>query len=962
MTETTPPIQARDQGFQALSIPTGALVGGTTPSWAALSGQKFFHRVFFQAPVAPTFTTIPAGFGSGHARGAVVNDSGSLTTDFKLAAAIVIDDSESVRWCDPSGRRQTEIPALIGALWQRYAATVSVTRNGQTTSETFYPSFADIWTFGTEDQETTGGYTNNLTALSLKASALYANGKDSSLYAAAELAVSGVSPQSIVDAILAPGDAVGNAQRMDAVAQYLQARSLLGLTAVQQFWAAQSFPSQWDGTASDIKNHDDVSTFVAQRFAAGFTPVAFLIADGDDDSSLSAAQVAVTAQSAWGEDGVAVHTYGLGASHVEGGLRQVSALSGGHHFDISRGGAGQDWSAASASFLHGQPNSLFAAHWTRSFDYDLPTWIDSVHAVYTHSAGQSVDSGARAEFRFTRDRLTWSDWSSVQANAVNGQGRYDARVDIKDEVLGLQYRVTLTDGWNGSAPLLPAVLTLEHVVVTPSFQYLITLPQASAGMLFEYLLSAAVDLPRSARLSWGIVRGDSTDFADFETVINGRDGCLPNRQESLQFTPLVVRSGLQTTTTDNAAFQVIGPDSLPAHWTSADQVQVIQGNFPIDNTTGLYSLDGSRGIVYFKNPQLSVITTTVTVTTPQKLYTSIGEPCTSRDQRTYFPANGRWPHDATVIVLVNGAIVRGGYWSSADEGTITFAKERERTDIVTVYVQHAGSFRVGVELRNYGQSPISLDNFGLFFTAQENGSLLFHFRNTPVPSLLSGSLTLQPSGATIYQRLEVAYAFHSVDGNQEQGSGISWWRYRPGETTSGYASAQAVGGHVFAEISAANGLPDYGGRTVQRKADVSVQGQLGLFHQGDQVFVTVTPSDGIHTGTAVNSPIITLLGNQPPVVTAALVSALGKSVNPQGQATVPALAVLQASYTYGDAGGAQDQSLVTWRLQDQPTAFFVGQTIPASTTKKGQILNFEITPYDGQTYGIPQQSDTVIVS
>ncbi|MFM9500542.1 hypothetical protein ACKI1Q_44160, partial [Streptomyces galilaeus] len=86
------------------------------------------------------------------------------------------------------------------------------------------------------------------------------------------------------------------------------------------------------------------------------------------------------------------------------------------------------------------------------------------------------------------------------------------------------------------------------------------------------------------------------------------------------------------------------------------------------------------------------MTVTVDIITPQMLYLTNGEPTTTKDGRTYYAQNGRWPQDATAIVLVNGKIVRGGYWASPEDGTVTFAKEHERTDLVTIYIQHAGVF------------------------------------------------------------------------------------------------------------------------------------------------------------------------------------------------------------------------------------------------------------------------------
>jgi hypothetical protein len=56
------------------------------------------------------------------------------------------------------------------------------------------------------------------------------------------------------------------------------------------------------------------------------------------------------------------------------------------------------------------------------------------------------------------------------------------------------------------------------------------------GMMFETLLSAAAFLPDTATATWGVSRGDSTDFADFAPVHIARKGTLPNRQSGIVFT------------------------------------------------------------------------------------------------------------------------------------------------------------------------------------------------------------------------------------------------------------------------------------------------------------------------------------------------------------------------------------------------------------------------------------------
>ncbi|MGL1636581.1 hypothetical protein ACSTI0_00825, partial [Vibrio parahaemolyticus] len=92
-------------------------------------------------------------------------------------------------------------------------------------------------------------------------------------------------------------------------------------------------------------------------------------------------------------------------------------------------------------------------------------------------------------------------------------------------------------------------------------------------------------------------------------------------------------------------------DGNLATWSTTDQVTVYVNGRAISSAN--YSLNGGLAQILFNNAQVPSVTVTVDIITPQMLYLTNGEPTTTKDGRTYYAQNGRWPQDATAIVLVN---------------------------------------------------------------------------------------------------------------------------------------------------------------------------------------------------------------------------------------------------------------------------------------------------------------------
>jgi len=839
--------------------------------------------------------------------------------------------------------------------------------------ETFYPALADFWVFGSNILERTSGFTNDLVGtLQVVSTALYERGLISEPYDASAIAFGALSTQSVSDAFVKENDEENNIERMKRVVEYMTGNNWLRHNDIVDYWnilpAAQQ--SEWGTTGGlldeNIPYYSDVRDFVLSRYAMSFVPLAVLLADGDGAGSPST--VAQTLLSGWDSDGIQPYIVGLGGGSRPQGLRTIADESYGFHLSLANGDSGQDWDNLKNSL------DINTATWKRLYDFDAPTYISVINASKSTVSPSSIN----IFYRYTFDRINWSSW-------VEHAGAGDSSLGLK--VLGIEYKIVLHESMLFGEKAISKVSALYHKIVNPGYKYLFTKPQDVDGQVFEYLLSVdtGTDWPSYADLQWGIIRGDSVDFADFESTRRNRKGALPNRQNSLQFTEEVVQDKLSTTTGDFHYYYVKNSSGQTVTWSSTDIITayaLVLGEYREVVPDGS---DGDFGFVYFANEQPSDLLIKVTITTPQHLYSSSGEATTTKDGRTYALANGSWPKDSTAIVLVNGKIKRGGFWLSPDDGTVTFSKERERTDLVTVYIEFQKKFRVGVEIKNYSTvSDVTPANFGLFYTVKENGRLTFLYENTAPPSIVDNFVGIIPNGynePTSTQRLLLDYVFSSADGNTERDTKTTWWRKRPSDpATYSLPEDPTYPGQNFQQITYENietvgmvdrNFPEYNDRTVERKADV---GASDWFKTADIIRVKVTPSDGISEGVTVESAATAITGENVPYVSGVTIAATGKVEDPaaSGNFYVPSGTELRAYYSYTDAdtgtvviNGTTHTSLVEWFINDSQTVYSTAPKIPAGIIIAGQSISFRITPRDGTIpnahIGISVMSENVVV-
>jgi hypothetical protein len=896
-------------------------------AWSEIStgDEDLFFQVYFQASPNPIPATVNIDFTQGMGRSFVVTDGGTLTMDTKALVVVVVDDSQSSGWSEPIlGDRTSQIPAIFNDIW-------SETLNGS-----FQPSFGSVWTFGIEDLNVTG-IINDLTTLGLAGSALFSRGQLSQVVETANLACSELNPQSIVDSVFA-----GNwTLFVTNLVTYLQSISCLGLAGIRTWFENQPIfnRSAWPYTASDstaaaaISSYQDVSTYLVGQWAKSFSPLMILIADGEATATSSPSEVAESAASSWDQYGAPIHSLGLGQGSLEGTLRSISSGVNGRFHELY---SESDWAYSRNSFLHNGGNTLFQSFWGQNFDFENPTWIQSVQSTFTIPTGATCVVSAR----WSADRINYTPWTNLTSTVS---------VTIDQLILALEFQVTMTEGFVNSEKATPSVSNLSYIQVTPGVQRVVTLPQNAGGSIAEYILvNSAVD-PADVRVNWSIIRGATADQTYAEPIRVNRKGYLRDRQRGIQYTPTLVVGPLSTTTSDYMTYQVVDANSQPYTWASNDVVAVTEGSFPIPPSAGYYSVDYATGRIYFGVAQPPGLDVTVTITTPQMLYEFDGEPTTTVDDRTFYAVGGPWPPDASIVVLKNGKPMRGGFFASPQDGTITLATEAETTDIITLYVQYSGLFRVVATVYRYGTDTIDLSNFALSYTSVENLGLASLLNFGPLPQIANGSLVIVPPNPSTSDRVEIQYTYVSGDNTPERNSTTSWWRYRTGYTP---VMGDVVDTNGFIKITA------YADRTIIKPADLGA-GQI--FRQADQIYVDVTPSDGYNFGSTYSSPAATLRGTIPPYVTDLLtVSTAGNNVI-SGITYATEGIPIEALYTFNDPGGAPDMSTITWYDHDNSTAYFVGAVLPANLVVSGRVLNWTIAPYDGQMYGAAVTGPYIVV-
>ena len=143
-----------------------------------------------------------------------------MTTDAKFLVAMLVDDTVSMSWSDPSTLSYSlkdTLPTFISDIFDR---TATVTLPGA--SSPYSVSYLDFWIYSSAEINRSSGYTNSATDISTFSTSLFQRGLTSTLLGTAPLVINGLNYQSVLDAFIKPNDDLNNATRVNELVLYLQ--------------------------------------------------------------------------------------------------------------------------------------------------------------------------------------------------------------------------------------------------------------------------------------------------------------------------------------------------------------------------------------------------------------------------------------------------------------------------------------------------------------------------------------------------------------------------------------------------------------------------------------------------------------------------------------------------------------------------------------------------------------------
>ena len=594
------------------------------------------------------------------------------------------------------------------------------------------------------------------------------------------------------------------------------------------------------------------------------------------------------------------------------------------------------WDNLNTALIHGGTNNLFSGSWSKNLEFTDSKFIKSITTSYVVSTGQSVDSSCLVEYRYSKDRKTYSSWAAFASTTA-----------INKELTNIDLRISMTEGWNNATntKVTPYVQTLYYTEVTPSVDYLFSDVLSTIDDISEYILSTNYTDNSVSKLTWGLCKGDSTNWDDFEEILSGKNGVFASRQKSYKFTQTINKNSLICLKSpNNSRTFFVYENSTKYTWKLADIVTVFINDTLVDSS--LYVTNNINGTITFTTDIVDVNNVRANIVTGNERYEALGEGTITTDYTSYYAVNGRWPQDSKVVVLVNDNIVRGGFKLDRINGRIIFNVRRVNTDIVTLFIAGNTSYRIGLKVEKYNSSASESYNFEFTNNTVPNKDVYSRYLNTNIPALGSNTLKIDSRAYKVSvgstnevstsERLFIDYDY--ISDSEEYRPRTKWYRVR----TSG-------GGTTVSELDS---TPNYRNKTLQNKSDINLSNNY--FIENDQIYAIVEPFDSIDYGIPYTSETIILKNqNAPYVYDVKIKAGLGMTNN-----KVDSNTELSAFYTFG---GSSDISRIEWFEWTNGVSFKIaeGPSLNSSLVLKNKAISFSVTPFDGQFYGVKQDSQIV---
>ena len=962
-------------------------INGST--WYEQSNQDFFFKVHYDVSSSPTDTIVSIGnynntdvnWESGTFKGVLTNDSGHLVLDSKFLVSNVFDCSSSI---NRSYNSKSKFNTFITSLWSR---TVGRT-------------YQDLWTLGAETtHKSASGFTNSGTAITNIIAGLSFEGDASNLYDTLEYALIGQQSSAI--------SGISSTSEITFVRDYLYSNNLLRIDDLKTryknesgkqlslapttgsigttitissdgtnifTWSISEYPyieivknssvlssgytaspgtgqitfstpivstdaleiylrKDWDGIYTSIPSNATVSKYMMERWGKSFIPIVNLVSDFDSDELVNQTKLIERINYSWNNAGTKVLSFNVDDNASTGFIRTLNQETSGLVFDAN---SDSYWDNLNTALIHGGTNNLFSGSWSKNLEFADSKFIKSITTSYVVSTGQSVDSSCLVEYRYSKDRKTYSSWSAFASTTA-----------INKELTNIDLRISMTEGWNNATntKVTPYVQTLYYTEVTPSVDYLFSDVLSTIDDISEYILSTNYTDNSVSKLTWGLCKGDSTNWDDFEEILSGKNGVFASRQKSYKFTQTINKNSLICLKSpNNSRTFFVYENSTKYTWKLADIVTVFINDTLVDSS--LYVTNNINGTITFTTDIVDVNNVRANIVTGNERYEALGEGTITTDYTSYYAVNGRWPQDSKVVVLVNDNIIRGGFKLDRINGRIIFNVRRQNTDIVTLFIAGNTSYRIGLKVEKYNSSASESYNFEFTNNTVPNKDVYSRYLNTNIPALGSNTLKIDSRAYKVSvgstnevstsERLFIDYDY--ISDSEEYRPRTKWYRVR----TSG-------GGTTVSELDS---TPNYRNKTLQNKSDINLSNNY--FIENDQIYAIVEPFDSIDYGIPYTSePIILKNQNAPYVYDVKIKAGLGITNN-----KVDSNTELSAFYTFG---GSSDISHIEWFEWTNGVSFKIaeGSSLNSSLVLKNKAISFSVTPFDGQFYGVKQDSQIV---
>lgn len=893
---------------------------------------QYNFKIYFDNSASITETIVPvgcdesniSGWEDGSLSGVIVNDNGELVLDLRFLISLVIDDTLSMTRISDENSYIEKTKTLLNELFNRTQRTVD--------SSTVDFSAIDLWSIrDTVQRFTKNGFITDLDAIYNYIDSFRQNGNNSILMDGLDIASNSLFHNSVNNIFTDTEDITNNAEKISNLVTYCNDNTFTRNPYLIDSYNQLDEVDNWDQNATGIPNSHLASKLLVDRFANTYRPILFAISDGENLSSIPLSKIIENSELYWDEQGFEILFFELNNLDFQAQFHRITIYGNGYHFQTEND---NDWDSVISQLLHGGSKSLFKGNWSRTFTYTEPKHIDRVYTSYT-SPGYGSD--CKVEFRYSLNNETFSDWIEL----TSGSFYY-----LQKKVLYLEYRATMEEGWDGTNRYSPSIQRLYHVEVEPASVYLFSDLIETDGYINEYIITSNSIGSEELDLEFGICRGDSTKWKNFDILTNGRNSILPQRQKDYKTTQSKTYGNLTLLPIDSFyyKFNIISNNQIFT-WNKNYNITVTLNGSEISNL--LYRVDNNTGIIVFDNSIPNYQDVIIVIEELPTIYLSYGEKTYTFNNKEYFGINGPWITDDDVVIFVNNEIVRTNYILNRLNGSVIFDNYLTDEDVVTIYIQFPNKFRIGIKVKDYDAVVAHQYNFALQYTTAKNLDKVAELKSVSKPYLKDNRIILSSRLININNDLsanhviKLEYDYASDFNTAEDETNTSWWINKTGQ---------------FVQIIPSNGYPNYDNRLVQRQKDL--YNASGFFEAGDQIYVKVQPKDKYKYGSEYTSEIYTLNAYTKPEVDGVIIKSTNSIVN----SATSSGSTLSALYTYRDEDLNTNESIVTWYdWTSESPELYTGSSLPDTYVTSGRIISYIVRPFNGLNYGNSIESNVLYI-